>query len=449
MAFLQTIKAHFPIKNLCVITLVWISLALLNFISIRYWNYWVGTDWFFPFSILKPSYFLLSGFLFSGLFGILGYIAFQKRTRVSIWGVIGWCIALIIVGNLMQGNFDNAFLKPFYLGGQQYYSDAIHVQDAGIFLREFHERQETYLLHTKTHPPFVVLLHYYFLQISGGSIAFLSISIFLLSVLIFPVMNTVFRNFGFEEAKRKNMLLFLSIIPSVNIYSLVSIDGLVLVAVALSLLAVSSVYRFGLNIWAMVWGILSMIFSNMLSFSGLFTVAFMGLFALVRLYRKDYSYAILVAISLSVCTLFFIGCYIFLGYNHWEVFRTASASENPDGFLLFANPRFYVGTRIQDIAEIMMFLSMPFISLWFSKKYRQYFLTHRFPVEVAFSAIFVLLLMFSTGAYGTGETARACLFIVPFIFILNRDFPQKTFTVVYFLCLLQTLAMQTVGNFFW
>lgn len=445
----QDIKTHFPIKTMLIIIGVWLVLALGNFLSIEYGVY-LGVDLFFPFSVLYPSEFLWQGFIFSFLFGVAGVYCWDKVERFSLLQVLLCCILLVFLGNMMQGSFDNAFLKPFYWKGQQYYSDAIKVTDAADFLRTFEEKQDTFLLHTKTHPPFVVLIHYYLLQISGGSIVFLSLVFTGFAMLIFPIMMRIWQNFDFPALQIKKLLLLLAIVPSVNIYTLVSLDGLILVSVALALWAVSEVYKVGkVSLFSIILTVLSIVISNSLSFSGLFVIAFLGILALVQLWKRDARFAWLGGISLMISILVFLGYYYIGGYNHWEVFRAASASENRYGFMLFSIPHIYFATRLQDIAEIMMFLSLPFITLWFDRKYSASFLEDSFTKTVAYSAIFVLLLMFSTGAYGTGETARACLFIVPFIFILVRKIPAITFTIVYFLCVMQTLIMQTVGNFFW
>lgn len=54
----------------------------------------------------------------------------------------GW--ALIVLGNLMQGGFVEAFLKPFYASSNQYYSDAILVQNWRDWLANFNLNQPFY-----------------------------------------------------------------------------------------------------------------------------------------------------------------------------------------------------------------------------------------------------------------------------------------------------------------
>ena len=58
--------------------------------------------------------------------------------------------------------------------------------------------------------------------------------------------------------------------------------------------------------------------------------------------------------------------------------------------------------------------------------------------------------MFLTGAYGTGETARACLYIYPFfLLLLIRITTIQTLLNIAYIALFQTFFMQMLGDYFW
>ena len=140
--------------------------------------------------------------------------------------------------------------------------------------------------------------------------------------------------------------------------------------------------------------------------------------------------------------------YVFTGYNHYEVFLLASHSENPQGFRLLHQPLIYFFTRIENVAEIFLFLSFGFITVLFSQKNK--LTSSDISIKVlSFSGVISLGVMFLTGAYGTGETARACLYIVPFIVLLLKNVSSVNYRILFLLCLFQTFGMQMIGNFFW
>ena len=72
------------------------------------------------------------------------------------------------------------------------------------------------------------------------------------------------------------------------------------------------------------------------------------------------------------------------------------------------------------------------------------------PIDlIMLSGITVLMLMFITGAYKTGETARACLFIYPYLFLTIRNIHTKYITSLIALSGIQTFLMQISGSYFW
>jgi hypothetical protein len=87
-------------------------------------------------------------------------------------------------------------------------------------------------------------------------------------------------------------------------------------------------------------------------------------------------------------------------------------------------------TRVEDILEILFFFG-PFLFLLFIRCFR--LMKEDYPdlYSLTISAIIVLLALFLTGAYRTGETARACSYIYPFlifpiaVYFNKIEFPQK------------------------
>ncbi|WP_300672631.1 hypothetical protein [Soonwooa sp.] len=442
-------KSNFPLGIFFLAIGIWLFLAG----GIYYINQFVftGNNILFPFSVIYPSSFLVTGILFCLLFLGVGLLSYNSYRKLNFFWIYLLCVLLVFLGNMGQGNIDIAFLQPFYFKGRQYYTDAINIGDWQIWLRDFNKNLESFQMHTRTHPPYTTLIHYFFLKLFNGNVLGLSLGFFAISVLSFPLLNILMKNFDIESSRRKLMLLLFAVIPSVNIYMLVSIDGLVLTAALLFACGLSKVFVDNrLNIISIVAMFLGLTFMNLMSFSGLFLIAFAGLLCLATLYRKQFSVSIASLLSVLLTAGFIFWLSDFTGSNYLETFREASHSENPNGFMLLHNPTIYFFTRLEDVCEILFFLSLGYVAYFFSFKNEKINFFDDKKIKVfSFSAIIALAVMFLTGAYGTGETARACLYIVPFFVLFLKNIESRDISVIYFMCLLQTFGMQLIGNYYW
>ena len=123
------------------------------------------------------------------------------------------------------------------------------------------------------------------------------------------------------------------------------------------------------------------------------------------------------------------------------------AAEGVVRFLLFHDAREYLATRVEDVAEILFFLSPGVLALLLSRRGRG---PSPHPGRaVALAGIGMLLLAFLTGAFRTGETARACLFVYPYFLLLVHGASLHAWTTCALLAALQTVALQLTGSFFW
>ena len=149
-----------------------------------------------------------------------------------------------------------------------------------------------------------------------------------------------------------------------------------------------------------------------------------------------------------------------LGFNYINAFLYASALENPNGFMLFSNPVEYFTTRIQDILDIVIFFG-PVLSVL---AYRGFVMLHEEVVQdtesskkyhLVLAALIALGLLFLTGAPKKGETARICMFILPFLLILVITYIQKTNMsrrdkiILLVLVFSQTVILQLFGIWVW
>ena len=140
--------------------------------------------------------------------------------------------------------------------------------------------------------------------------------------------------------------------------------------------------------------------------------------------------------------------------NYLDSLLIASRLENPQGFRGFSEPASYFFTRLEGISEILIFFG-PFLGWlllagWGAMKQgrpRLYALT--------WLVVVTLLGMLATGAFRTGETARACLFIYPYLLfpvasgLAGEKIGTREKYLLLALVFLQGLLMQMFGFYFW
>jgi len=441
-----------PIKTLLGLFIVWGLLAFINYL-LRKFSLDTDTPLWFPISVFSGPTIHLQGLPYIILFIMLICLSLVRVSRLKghhVW-LIGF--VLIILGNLGQGSFDAAFLSPFYETGIQYFHDAIKITSWSEWLRNFNTNQVNLFTHSKTHPPFAVLIHYLILHVTGNNIAALSIAFTLISSLTVPLMWYAFKVIGVPLEQRNTLAILFSVIPAVNIYSAVSLDGLILTASSLFLLGLIIVFR-GSD--RMATGIslvtIGFVITNLLTYGGVFLLGVGGLLALweIILWKKTLV-ASAMLISLLAMLLIVLIMVWRLGYNHVQGFFTASAIENPHGFAGFIEPLKYLVTRIEDVSEIALFLSFGCLAVLFNRKLLGSSLADSSDdiATISFVGVIALFVIFLAGAYRTGETARTCLFIYPYLALAYFRVEPTVLKDLVILAGFQTAGMQLFGGYFW
>ncbi len=439
-----------PFKVLLLILLAWGGLAIANAV-VYYLGLPVSTSWTFPISILtlrlSPSALLISGAWLIG-FGLFFLLAMYRKWYETFTAVIGAGAVLIILGNLIQGGVQSAFYDPISLGDIQYYHDAIKINDWQHWLGNFNQLQGQLNDHSRTHPPGTVLLHYALLD--GHSEHFIAWFFGFIGLLSLPLIYQIFLTISDDKGFAGKVTILYSVLPAANIYTLMSIDAVVVTCLNLALLGVVQLVktnnRFSLHSYLFIFVGLSV--GSSLTFGTLHMWAVLFCFAIYmfKFYGNRQILGAFLASGFGYLALVLLLIPVF-GFNYFEAFFSASRLENPNGMLLLANPLGYFATRIENISEILLFLS-----LWGAYEIvtRLNLKTAKDPyVALTNTAIWVLLAMFLTGAYRTGETARACLFMLPYLLFTLRNVSPKLLLSLTSFAALQTGAMQLLGSYFW
>jgi len=383
------------------------------------------------------------------IYGLFFYIviskieSFKSPLFIYIVGVVS-----IFLSNLIQG-YENGFMDPVNGGGFygiQYYDDAIKINDAMTFLHNYNSIQPGLLMHSSTHPPGAVLVYYFLNKISQNP-AFTSVILMCISLLsIFYLYKIISIYFNKETASIISLIFIF--LPATQIYYLSSIDSVI----AFASLGLIYHYLTYVNNQKIINFVPIIIFLLLLSFLT-YMVVFPISLVMIDLLRKK-NLKIMVQI-----TLLLIGIYVFylmFNFEYISGFLTSSHIENPYGFRLFSSPASYMITRLESIAEILLFFGpLSIVTAARGLKYNLNDLNLNDLIILSCAAVLLLLLLFVAGFARRGETARCCLFIYPFLLVFIANYiNNNTFTVAekrQFLIILwlQSVLMQIVGYYFW
>jgi len=362
----------------------------------------------------------------------------------SLAGVVAAGLLLVVATNLIHGP-DYGLVHP-HTEGHQYYHDAREIASPGAFLATFNDRQPELGWHSRTHPPGAVLAIWALGKLVGPPWA-VSLAIAALAVVLTAwfFRGLLVRHVEDDVARYATLLLLL--LPAVQIYYCAALDAL-MAALMLGVLWAVGHSRDGVAVAA---GAACLFGASFLTFGACFLGPVLMGYEVFAPRSVRRSVAMLLAVG-----LIYLAMASMCGFDYLRAFRTASALENPGGFLLLADPVSYVMTRLENIAEILVFLG-PFLLVLLVRgggaarsdsRYRGLGL-------LAVLGVGTLLAMFATGAFRTGETARACLFIYPYLLlpvaaVLDHERPEPADRrLLVWLVFGQALVMQAIGGYFW
>ena len=150
----------------------------------------------------------------------------------------------------------------------------------------------------------------------------------------------------------------------------------------------------------------------------------------------------------------------FFKFNYINSFLFAAESESGPGFMLLTNPVKYVITRIADILDILIFFG-PIMTVLCYRGFKclkeESSMNDKSALIyiLSLSAILSILIVFLTGAYDHGETARAAMYIYPFLllpvafYLKKENFSSIERNKLLILVFSQTLIMQLFGFYIW
>jgi hypothetical protein len=376
-----------------------------------------------------------------------GIVRLLRRVSYRLWIAIAAAVVLVLSSNLIQG-WRDGFITPIAGGGEtgiQCWHDAVRIEHPLDFVRRYVESQPGLLVHASTHPPGAVLAIYALHRLLGNPAAIsLAIAcIAVISTMLF-LYGILAGEFGAGRLPRYLIFLFM-LVPSVQIYYVACIDALI----ASALLGAAFFFLRKRTATAIAGMVVCTFIASFMTFGFLFIIPVLVVTELVvdrRLVRSGVTILLVAALYLVVDRV--------LGFNYLASFRTAAAIENPRGFMLFADPASYVFTRLEGMLEIIVFLG-PFLAILALRGIPLLRAAGTRLSTIAIAAPATLVAMLLTGAFRTGETARCCIFIYPYLlipaawYIRRMELTRREELVLCAVVFAQTVGMQLFGRYFW
>jgi hypothetical protein len=406
-----------------------------------------GPRWW-PLSIFNPrsptptdiliAVVVLAGFL--AALWRLERTQYRSATEAAVFGTL-----LILGSNAIQGTV-NGFIRPTAGGTIQYYHDAQHHTESPlVFLRDYPQIQPTMGDHGRTHPPGAVLLFRTLIRLTGDNPALVSILIAVVAALLSALFFRLLLSTILPDVPQNQGVFLLLLMSAVQIYYCATLDAII----ASLLLGAVALFALPPTTWRIVGATVCLIVASFLTFGFVWVVP---LLLMVEINRWQGQQSVLRLIGLFTGAFaFYTVLYICCGFDYVLALRTATHLENPAGFRLLSEPLSYFFTRLEDIAEIAVFTGPVLISILF-QSIKRFCVEHVFGYRLFLAALGTLFLLFLTGAYRTGETARACLFIFPYLLLpvlINDVLLTSRRRLLFGAVFGQAVLMQAIGRYFW
>lgn len=449
-----------------ILAISWLTLTTIVFLNVflKYVNgrllgnargvpeYWPVSIFIFRLGRLRPEWAIPALAVAVFVFAIT--TAYLLGEDDGVWPVVLAGLVLLACSNLLHG-FTHGFVVPLATR-EGYYQLASSVADPLAFVGTYEENQLSYVVHARTHPPGAVLL-FTLLDRMLGSRAPIAAAIALVSVstsafFLYRLLGTYY-----ERSVAQFTTYLFVLLPAIQVYYLASIDAVI------ATLMLGAVYFFTRE---SRWGALgTFVCLLVVSFQLFLFVFLLPVLAAVAAFRRE-KVLPLIAIALGLVG-FYLALDVALGYSYVNSFLIASNQQNPGGFFLLADPSRYVLTRIEDIAELALFLT-PYLAivalsgvrtLWRTvlagRGFRLAAVREREPFVMSVAAVGGFCALLAAGVYHTGETARGAMYLYPFLMLpvaaaLERADPSAQRKWLLAAAVFgQTLLTQLVGSYLW
>jgi hypothetical protein len=394
-------------------------------------------------------------------------LSLKKRqyTLPSLPLLVAIGFVLLFLTNLVQGW--SIGIEDTIGGFSEIYWDLSKVLNPLAFISNYNTLQAGLSLHAQTQPPGAVLTMY-FLNLLFQSPALIAIGLSVIAGVLsaFSIKGIYARMFDKDTAKYGAFLYLLLL--AVQVYYLANIYAII------ATLAAGTLYFYlhPNRIVGMVGIAVTLFLGTFISFLFVYVPLLLLLFEFFTAFSSTPRSGVIDRTRLFVASLgkLALAClavillygllYFGLGFNYIEAFLYSSSLENPGGFMLLASPTQYVATRSQDILDIVVFFGPVLSVLCYRglkrmKNASSTELGSSQAYNLVLASLVALLLLFLTGAPKKGETARICMFVLPFLLIPvlyyldGAQFTRTEKMKLLLLVFLQAVIIQLFGQWLW
>jgi hypothetical protein len=171
----------------------------------------------------------------------------------------------------------------------------------------------------------------------------------LLSSLSIVIVGLIFSELGVDDEKRNKLMILCSVIPAVNIYTAVSLDGVILTTSSICLLGLAIlVRRSKFSITGVLFFVSGVLLTNLLTFVGIIFFAISGLVGVLEyIYKRKTQVLTTTGIAACLFVALVFGLNQFIHYDHLRAFFTASHIERAYAFRGSMAPLSFVVSRIE------------------------------------------------------------------------------------------------------
>ncbi|HEU4409918.1 MAG TPA: hypothetical protein VFS43_31985 [Polyangiaceae bacterium] len=394
---------------------------------------------YWPISIFDPEQPSARALIGALALGAALAVGLPRALAAGPWHVAGLAFAALVASSALPGWYDG-LVEPTDMPGS-YWRHAGGVTSPSAYVERFLGAQRSLGVHARVHPPGAVLAYWLLRRLVPGPGA-ASLAIGALSLAVTAAASYRLARRFYSPAAARFYLGALLLAPALQVYLLASLDALVC---ALFVAAVACFLE--PNPWARYGGTAVLVVAAAsLSFAALFLPPVL---LALDLYERRSAKAF--AAVLALCLFAYARVRGASGYDWYASLAVASHLENPQGFRGFSATYSYLFTRLEGVTELLLFASPPlaFAAARASGRPRTT------PVVLALAAAGTLAAMLLSGAFKTGETARACLFIYPLCLLplaglvdggaLDGAGQHRLLRFVAG----QTVLMQLVGDYYW
>ncbi len=374
-------------------------------------------------------------------------------------------LALIVLSNGIDGWANG--IEMAISGTSEIFHDAVNILNPIDFISNYDILQPTLTVHAQTQPPGAVL-SIYLLYILFGNPGIIAIAVSTISGLVSAYfIRGLFRKWFDDDSANYTAFLFL-LLPAVQIYFLANVYAIV------AMLAFASIYYYLHDNQKLSYLMTTVIIflGTFVSFLFVWVLLFLFIYEILSWYFETSGHSLaensklfvkhimkIVVIGAMVGVIYGL-LFVTLNFNYISAFLYANSLENPTGFMLFADPIQYLSTRIQDVLDILFFFGPVLSVLCYQglKQLRSLASSDEDACQmfiIVISALLALGLMFLSGAPKKGETARICMFILPFLlipvasYLFKNGASRRELFIVLVLVFGQAILMQLFGSWVW